>query len=176
LLWQIKKKQGASDDQMIEFAKEWQKKSPKMAQAYTLAAGVLAGRGDFAGGLKLLDAEKEKFGLDPFFGSWRVLMLGRTGRTEDALALAKRLVEEHPKDDQSWSALGAAFLFSKDYARALAASERVLKISPKDTDALSQVAALAHALGQEDRSKEAFRILKAVSPKKAAEIEPSLKN
>ena len=94
--------------------------SPRISDQTLLASPFARAfrAGDYAGALKALDALAKTYPDDPLILRYRAIVLGKLGRTKDAIAVYRRLLSRNPQHVPTHLFLGQAYQQDKDYAAA----------------------------------------------------------
>ncbi len=84
-----------------------------------------------------------------------------------ALIEAQESVADNPDNVLSWNILGAVHLDEKSYEKAVAAYSEALKRDPRNVDTLFGLGSAYNAIGNKDKVREAYFILKDYDSKQA---------
>ncbi len=88
----------------------------------------------------------------------------RTGRYDQAENLAKTITLKYPDYQLSWKILGAILVQTGRLQESLAAHHRAVEISPKDIQALNNLAVILQKLGRLEEAEASLRKAIAISP------------
>jgi tetratricopeptide (TPR) repeat protein len=92
---------------------------------------------------------------DALQGNFSFLGGGGSG-TSSAVSKAEKAIKKHPNDASAWKDLGSAYLVSNKPGKANGAYLHALRLRPKDTDALTQVASYYTTRGTDQQNKAAL--------------------
>ena len=138
-------------------ANDWQAEVRKDTQAH-----------DWAGALRIVDAEIARAPKDPDVRAWRARVLLWAGRNSEAEQEFAELVKVVPDDPDNWLGLGTVYMRQNRLPEALGTMDRAVNLDPKRADLREARARVLVAMGEPRKARLEFQQMLRADPANTA--------